>query len=143
MAGSLWKLAASFVAAFVVFAAAASLAVASPPPRLAHAMIWYRWHPSARTPAERSGVVGSTAVLGLESMRMLAPVRKQYGFRVIATLPQLHAAEVGVTSSLRYDAARDPRIRYLSTLGVRRHLSSMPNAPLLQNVDPLTALPYE
>ena len=143
MAGSLWKLAVAFAAAFIVFAAAAPLAVASPPPRLAHAMVWYRWHPSSRTPAERSSVVGSTAVLGLESMRMLSPVRKHYGFRVVATFPQLDAAEVGVTPSLRYGAARDPRIRYLSALGVRRRLSSMPNAPLLQNIDPTTALPYE
>ena len=106
-------------------------------------MVWYRWHPSARTLARHSSIVGSTAVLGLRSIRSLSSVRKQYGFQVVSTFPQLRAAEVRVTSSLRYGAARDRRIRYLSALGVRRRVSSMPNAPLLSSVDPLTGLPYE
>jgi subtilisin family serine protease len=143
MAGSLWRLAAALAAAFGVFAAATPLAIASPPPRLDRMMVWYRWHPSARTLAGRSSEVGSTAVLGLDSMRALAQVRKQYGFRVVGTFPQLRAAEVRVTRSLRDEAARDRRIRYLSGLGGRRQLTSVPGPPLLSTFDPLTGLPYE
>ena len=143
MAGSLCRLVAVFAAAVGVFAAATPLAVASPPPRLDRAIVWYRWHPAARTLAARSSAVGSTAVLGLDSMRALAQVRTQYGFHVLATFPQLHAAEVRVTRSLRDGAARDRRIRYLSGLGAPRHPMSMPSSPLLSLVDPLTALPYE
>jgi len=143
MAGSLRRRTAVFAAMFGLLAAAAPLAVASPPPRLAHAMAWYHWHPAARTLAGSSSVVGSTAVLGLESMRALAPVRKRYGLRVVDAFPRLRAVEVRVTHSLENGAVRDRRIRYLSALGARLRPTSMPTAPLLASVDPSTALPYE
>jgi hypothetical protein len=119
------------------------VAVASPPPRLDRAMQWYRWHPSARNLQGRTMEVGSTAVLGVVSMRELAPLRSRYGFRVVRAFPQLHAAEVSVSRLLSVGAAGDRRIRYLSPLGPRRRLMAMPNDPLVWTVDPLTQFPYE
>jgi subtilisin family serine protease len=137
------KLAAVLVTAAGVLAVAASVATASPPPRLDRAMHWYRWHPSARTLQGRTGRIGSTAVLGLASMAELAPLRGRYGFRVVRAFPQLRAAEVRVSRLLVAGAARDRRIRYLSPLGGQRRLMATPNDPLLWAVDPWTHLPYE
>jgi subtilisin family serine protease len=121
---------------------ATPLAIASPPPRLEGTMHWYRSQPSARMLEGRSSAVGTTAVIGFASMRALAPVQARYGIRVIAVFPQLRAAEVSVSRSLLSGAALDRRIRYVSPVGVRRHLMAMPNDPLL-SLDPLTQLPYE
>ena len=121
----------------------APVAGGSPPPRLDRAMHWYRWDPSARSLQGHAIEVGSTAVLGVVSMRELAPLRSRYGFRVVAAFPRLHAAEVSVSRLLRAGAAVDRRIRYLSPLGPRRRLMAMPNDPLVWTVDPLTQLPYE
>ena len=87
--------------------------------------------------------VGSAAVLGLATMRDLAPLSGRYGFRVVRAFPSLRAAEVRVSRSLRLGAARDQRIRYLSPLGTQRRLMAAPDDPLLRIADPLTELPYE
>ena len=115
----------------------------SPPSRLGTTMRWYRWRPATTTLQRRTHGVGSTDVLGLVSMGELAPLRTRYGFQVIRTFPQLRAAEVRVSHSLVACAARDPRVRYLSPLGVQRHSASTPNDPLLSTIDPWTQLPYE
>ena len=121
----------------------APVAGASPPPRLDRAMHWYRWDRSVRSLQGRTVEVGSTAVLGVVSMRELAALRGRYGFRVVRAFPRLHAAEVSVSRLLLAGAAGDRRVRYLSALGPRRRLMAMPNDPLLWTVDPLTQLPYE
>ena len=143
MAAMSLKLAVALGCAAGASALATAPALASPPPRLEHTMVWYRSQPTARSLAARSSSAGATAVVGLESMRALAPVRTRYGIRVIATFPQLHAAEVTVTRSLLARAGRDRRIRYVSSLGARRRLLATPNDPMVSTVDPLTTLPYE
>src|SRR4051794_40957708 len=98
---------------FAVLACAAASATptasASPPPRVHGAMHWYRWHSSPRSLQMRAGPVGPTAVLGVTSMRELAPLAGRYGFRVLHTLPQLRAAEVTATRALVAGAAGDRR----------------------------------
>src|SRR2546426_5053005 len=130
------RLAAVLLAAGVALALAAPLAIASRPPKLNRTMHWYRWHPSARTLQGHTSKIGSTAVLGLASMRELAPLSGRYGFQVVRVFPQLHAAEVGVSRLLLAGAARDRRIRYLSPLRRERRLLAMPNHPLPWTVDP-------
>src|SRR5262245_63441783 len=91
------------------FAALAALALAapaggatdrepgiSPPPRVdGYQMHWFRWQPSTRT-LQSVGQFGSTAVVGLESMRDLAALRAAYGLDRVHAIPELHAAEVSV-----------------------------------------------
>ena len=137
------RLAAMLLAAGAALALATPLAVASRPPKLDRTMHWYRWHPSSRTLQGHTSKIGSTAVLGLTSMRELAPLSGRYGFRVVRAFPQLQAAEVGVSRLLLAGAARDRRIRYLSPLGPQRRRMAMPTDPLLGTVNPLTQLPYE
>jgi thermitase len=84
---------------------------------------------------------GSTAVLGVAATRDLRQLRARYGFRIVRSIPQLHAAVVVV--SPRLAAATDPRIRYLSPTSAESHLDAMPNDPLLQAIDPRTSLPFE
>ena len=136
------KLAAALGLVVVSLAAAAPSRAASPP-RNARPMHWYRWHPSARTLQARASTTGSTAVLGVTSMRELPVLRARYGFRVIRSFAPLHAAEISVTHALLEGAARDRRIRYLSPLGVPRRLAALPNDPLVSTSDPLTQQPYE
>jgi subtilisin family serine protease len=121
----------------------ASIATASPPPTVNHTIHWYRWHTSTRSLQGRASTIGSTAVLGVSSMRDLAPLRSRYGFRVIRAFSSLHAAEVKVTPMLREGAARDKRVRYLSPIGAPQHLTALPNDPLVSTLDPNTGLPYE
>jgi subtilisin family serine protease len=143
MVTSTKKLASVLAAVGGALALAAPPAVASASSRLDGTIHRYRWHPSLRSLQGRTTEVGSTAVLGLASMRGLAPLQGRYGFRVIRALPQLRAAELTVSRSLLSGAARDRRIRYLSALGPQRRLLAMPNDPLLSTLDPLTGLPYE
>jgi subtilisin family serine protease len=106
-------------------------------------MHWYRWHPLPRSVQARSRAMGSTAVLGLASMRELARLRAEYAFHVIRSLQSLHAAEIRITRSLLAGAPEDRRIRYLSPLGASRQVAAMPDDPLVSTIDPLTLLPYE
>src|SRR5439155_5366532 len=110
-------------------------------------MVWYRWHPSARALQGTAEQFGSTAVVGLESMRDLASLRSQYGFGRVLALPDLHAAEVSVDpaqlESLLANAPSDSRIRYVSPVGPTRRPLSVPNDPLVRTVNPATNLPYE
>ena len=82
-------------------------------------------------------------MLGVSSMRSLPFLRARYGFRVIRTFPELLAAEVAVTRTLRAGASRERRIRYLSWLGPQRHPTAMPNDPLVSTIDRRIQLPYE
>ena len=133
-------------------AAIAALAIATPPagasltplaPKPAsRQMHWYHWHQQGQMPK-----FGSTAVLGLESMRDLTSLRAAYGFERVRPIPALHAAAVSVDQTrlhaLLADARTDRRIRYVSPLVSKRRAMSMPNDPLLHTVDTLTNLPYE
>jgi subtilisin family serine protease len=131
----------------VLLATAASAAIAkpsvSPPPKVSRQMQWFRSHPSDRSVDRRAAQVGSVAVIGLESMRDLRSLRARYAFEVVHVIPKLHAALVVVDRSLVANASRDSRIRYLAPLGRKRHLTAMPNDPLLRSIDSRTGLPYE
>src|SRR5438105_9214802 len=91
----------------------------SPAPRLDRPTQWVRWDPAARSVERHTAQIGSTAVIGLESMRDLRSLRTRYGFEVVRAIPELHAAVVGVDRSLLANASVDPRIRYLAPLGAK------------------------
>jgi subtilisin family serine protease len=119
----------------------------SPPPKLPGRMVWFHWHPSARTLQGAAAGFGSTAVIGLESMQDLASLREQYGLDRVRAIPELHAVEVTVEPAhiraLLANAPIDSRIRYVAPTGPPRRLTSMPNDPLLQAINPAIGLPYE
>jgi serine protease len=142
--------------AAAVFAALAVVAPAnaaplhpliSPPPRLHRAVHWFHWQASRRSLQAHETAFGSTVVLGLASMRDLAPLRARYGFARVQAIPVLHAALVGGDKAqlhaLLAGAPGDPRIRYVSPVGPPRHTLAMPNDPLLHATDPATGLAYE
>ena len=133
--------------AVVVLAPTASAATSnpsvSPPPKVSRQMQWFHRHLSAGSAELRTTRAGSTAVIGLESMRDLPSVRATYGFEVVRVIPELHAAVIELDSSVVANASADPRIRYLTPLGPKRSLMSMPNDPLLSAIDSSTGLPYE
>jgi subtilisin family serine protease len=129
---SLVALAAGLLALAVTTAAGASESA-----RHAQSMRWFRWQPPA------TAHLGPRAVLGVETMLDLAPLRAQYHFRLIRALPSLHAAEIRPTRALLRGARLDPRIRYLSPLDASSRLLWASNAPLLSDPDPTTGLPYE
>src|SRR5579862_8059834 len=106
-------------------------------PGFAGTMHWSRSSPAEKVEA------GSTAVLGVVSMGDVPQLQSRYGFRVVRAFPQLHAAEVKVSRPLLAAAARDDRVRYLSSLGGHRPLLAMPNDPMVTALDPLTGLPWE
>jgi subtilisin family serine protease len=139
----------TFVAAFVVvlLAPAANAALSepavSPSPTVSRQMQWFRWQPPVRAVGRPAVHVGSVGVIGLESMRDLHSLRARYGFEVVRVLPELHAAVIVVNHSLVANVSGDARIRYLTPLGPKRHLTAMPNDPLLSSIDPGTGLPYE
>src|SRR5262249_20936933 len=128
-------------ALFALTAPAALARPAAPPAGNASAdrsMHWYRWSPQSR----RTRRIGPTAVLGVESMRDLAALRARYGFRVLHTFPKLRAAAIAMSRALRTGAADERRIRYLAP-SVERHVSALPDDPLLSEIDRWTQLPYE
>ena len=103
----------------------------SPPPRLDRAMHWYRWDPSARSMQGHTMAVGSTAVLGVVSMRELAALRGRTASSACARFPQLHAAEVSVSRAVaRAGAARRPAHPLRLAGSGRAAALSMPNDPL-------------
>jgi subtilisin family serine protease len=108
---------------------------------------WYRWDTTSDTLQARRPQFGSTIVLGLESMSDLAALRKGYGLELVRAIPSLRAAEVRVDAArleaLLAKAPTDQRLRYVSPLGPKRRSLGMPGDPLVQMVDPITALPYE
>jgi hypothetical protein len=110
-------------------------------------MQWFHWHPSARSLQGSAEEFGSTAIVGLESMRNLASLRDRYGFGRVQALWTLHAAKVSVEPAqlraLLTNAPTDPRIRYVAPLGPRRRPLGLPNDPLLQPINPSVGLPYE
>jgi subtilisin family serine protease len=152
-----------FVAALIALAMAASTVNAEasdafvpysaathslwPPLKIHRHMQWYRWHPGARSLQGRASKFGSTAVIGLESMRDLAALRKWYGFDRVIAIPALHAVQVSVDAAqlnaLLANAPNDPRVRYVSPVGPTRRVMSMPNDPFLHMIDGQTGLPYE
>ncbi len=139
--------------AIVVLAVLGALAVSAPTagasgssrPPAGKQMHWYHWHPSGSAP--RAGRLGSTAIVGLESMADLASLRAAYGLERVHAIPSLRAAQVGIDDeqlrSLLAAAPSDPRIRYVSPVGRARRALGMPNDPLLTTVDAMTRLPYE
>jgi hypothetical protein len=128
-------------------AASASATVASAPPNPGRRMRWFRSHAAARFLERGAARFGSTAVIGLESMRDLASLRRSYGFETVQAMPALRAARVHVDAAqlhaLLAHASADRRMRYVSPVGPPRRVSNMTNDPLVQSVDPRTKLPYE
>ena len=125
----------------------ASTTVASAPPNPGRHMHWFRSHTAARSLERGAAQFDATAVIGLESMGDLAALRRSYGFETLQAIPALRAARVHVDAAqlhalLGY-APADRRMRYVAPLGPPRHVSDLPNDPLVQNVDPKTKLPYE
>jgi len=128
-------------------ATSASTTVTSAPPNPGRQMHWFRSHTAARSLERGAARFGSTAVIGLESMRDLAGLRRSYGFETLQAIPALRAARVHIDAThlhaLVAHATADRRLRYVSPIGSPRHVANMPNDPLVQNVDPKTKLPYE
>ena len=139
----------SALALAVPFASAAPQRNPSPvrPPKLHRPMQWFHWHPAGASLQERAQHFGSTAVVGLESMSDLEPLRRHYGFEHVRRIPSLRAVEVRVDSgplhALLVEGTDDPRIRYVSPVGPARRVMGTPNDPLVQTVDSLTGQPYE
>ena len=137
------RIGAALIAAIAGMAIAAPTAGASAGTR----MLWYHWHPTARTLQAQTATFGSTAVLGLESMDDLAEISSAYGFGDVRPISELRAAEVSVAGAqlhkLLANAPSDERIRYVSPLGPRRRTMSMPNDPFLSKIDETTNLPYQ
>jgi subtilisin family serine protease len=110
-------------------------------------MHWFHAHASARSLESRESRFGSKAVIGLESMQDLASLKATYRFEIVRAAPALHAAVVTVDAAQLHEllasAPTDPRVRYVSPPGPKRHVSNLPSDPLVQNVDPKTSLPYE
>jgi len=128
-------------------ATSATTSPASAPPKPGHQMHWFR-SGTAACPFEREAArFGSTAIIGLRSMRDLASLRRSYGFESLQAMPALRAARVHVDASqlhaLLAHATADRRMRYVSPLGPPRHVADLPTGPLVRNVDPRTKLPYE
>jgi hypothetical protein len=119
----------------------------SPARTIQRHMHWYRWHPAARSLQGRAARFGSTAVIGLESMRDLVGLRERYGFDRVLAIPALHAAQVSVDAAqlreLLANAPSDPHVRYVSPVGPARRAASMPNDPFLHTIEGQTGLPYE
>jgi subtilisin family serine protease len=119
----------------------------SPPPRLAKAMTWYRWHPSSRTLLASAEDYGPAAVIGVSALRDVEPLRARYGFARVQVLKGLRAAEVSVTPAQLHDllatAPADARIRYVQPVGPSRSLLRVRNDPLLRTVNPSINRPYE
>ena len=110
-------------------------------------MQWFHWHPRARALQSRTERFGSTAVIGLESMRDLDSLRDLYGFEHVRAIPALRAAQVSVDTdelhALLAAAPADRRVRYVSPVGPPRHTLSVPDDPLLQTIDPRTNQAFE
>src|SRR4051794_16216348 len=83
------------IAALAIAAPLAGASPASPPQPTGRHMHWYHWHSAARSLQGRAQF-GSTAVVGLESMRDLAALRERYGFDRVRAIPALHAAQVSI-----------------------------------------------
>ena len=87
------------VSAVSALALAVPLASASPQrnpfpvraPKLHRPMHWFHWHPAGASLQERAQRFGSTAVVGLESMGDLDPLRRHYGFEHVRRIPSLRA----------------------------------------------------
>jgi subtilisin family serine protease len=128
-------------------ATSAITSAASAPRNLGREMRWFRSHAAARA-LERGAVrFGSTAVIGLESMRDVAALRRSYGFEALQAMPALRAVRVRVDAAqlhaLLAHATGDRRLRYVSPLGPPRRVLDVSNVPLVESVDPRTKLPYE
>ena len=121
--------------------------VASAPPHPGRQMHWFRSQTAARSLEHGLARFGSTAVIGLESMRDLAALRRTYGFEPLQAMPALRAARVHVDAAqlqaLLAHGTVDRRLRYVSPLGPPRGVSDVSNVPLVESVDPKTSLPYE
>src|SRR4051812_9246843 len=131
----------------VVPRSTAAVAPASAPPKSGLQMHWFHSHASTRSLQSRESRFGAKAVIGLESMRDLASLKSTYRFEHVQPVPALHAAVVTIDEPQMHEllasAPTDPRVRYVSPPGPRRHVVNLPSDPLLQNVDPTTSLPYE
>ena len=128
-------------------AGAGQASPAAAPPRPGLQMQWFHSHASARSLQDIETNFGSTAVVGLESMDDLASLRQSFGFENVRKVPALHAVQVTVDGEalqkLLSATQNDPRVRYVSPIGRMRHTLNLPSDPLLQTVDPVTALPFE
>ena len=103
-------------------------------------MHWFHWNPKARLLEAHANRFGSTAVIGLLSMRDLASLRDRYGFEHVQAIPALRAARVNVDAdelhALLAAAPADPRFRYVSSIGPSRTVMNMPSDSLVQTTDP-------
>jgi subtilisin family serine protease len=122
----------------------ATTTVASARPDPGRQMHWVRSHTAARSLKRGAARFGSTAVIGLGSMRDLASLRRSYGFETVQAMPALRAARVHVDAAqlhaLLAHATGDRRMRYVSPVGPPPNIAT---DPLVQNMDPKTKLPYE
>lgn len=127
-------------AALAIAAPPAGASQASRPPRSGLHMHWFQSR--SAPPAAR---FGSTAVIGLESMNDLQSLRTLYGFTSVRAISELHAAEVSVDHAQLHSllASKDSRIRYVSPVGPVRRTQSMPNDPLVRDIDAWNNRPYE
>ena len=122
---------------------------ASAPPAPGLKMQWFHSHGKVILANDRHVETNSvaTAVVGLESMADLQSLRRSFDLSDVRTVPALHAIRVTVDGEelrkLHAAAATDPRIRYVSRVRPMRHTLNLPSDPLLQKVDPATALPFE
>ena len=109
----------------------------SPPPAHVRQMHWFHWNPMAHSAQLEEGRFGSRVVVGLESMRDLAPLRTRYRFRSVNAISQLRAAEVGVDRAqlraLLAAAPIDSRIRYVSPLGPSRRRAEHAERPAAEH----------
>ncbi len=133
------------VTAALVLAPAAHATCVTPSSEVRAAPIaWFDWH--GATKVRQSGF-GSHAVVGLTSMSALRALRRHYRFEHVKAIPALRAVEVTVTRpELRGLLARAPRdalIRYVSPAGPGRRAQSVPDDPLLTEIDPASGLPFE
>jgi len=108
---------------------------------------WLRSRPADAGRARGAAGSDSTAVIGLRSMSDLRALRTRFRFERVRPIPALRAVEVSVDRAvlrrLLAVAPGERRIRYVSPDRAKRRVLELPDDPLLQTIDPLTAWPYE
>src|SRR5262245_26093069 len=108
---------------------------------------WLRSRPADAGTVRQGAGSDSTAVIGLRSMSDLRALRTRFRFERIRPIPALRAVEVSVDRAvlrrLLAVAPGERRIRYVSPDRAKRRVLELPDDPLLQTIDPLTAWPYE
>ena len=122
-----------------------SLVQVSPPPRLNIPMRWVLAD-RRRQLAVHFDAEQTRAVVGLARPADAAAVASAYHVDVVFVDPKLHlmevAAQADTLDALARGAAWDARLRYVQPF-LARHVERLRDDPGLQQVDPVTGLPYE